>query len=92
MEPHTSTLPKYNGKEIPDLREYRSLEKLAGKADLITGRDPGIGKDVAILFARQGGEAAINYLPEKLSNAEEVKKAMEKERRKRILIPQNIRE
>jgi len=64
---------------------------LEGKAALITGGDSGIGKAVAILFAREGCDVAINYLPEEQSDAEITKKLVEKEGRKCVLIPHDIR-
>jgi hypothetical protein len=91
VEPHITTLPEYNGKDIPDLREYKGSGKLEGKAALITGGDSGIGKAVAILFAREGCDVAINYLPEEQSDAEITKAAIEKEGRKCVLIPHDIR-
>ena len=43
---------------------YKAAGKLIGKAALITGGDSGIGRAVAVLYAREGADVAIVYLPE----------------------------
>ncbi len=59
---------------IPDHGEtsYTGSGRLAGKKALITGGDSGIGRAVAIAFAREGADVAINYLPEEQKDADEV--------------------
>jgi NAD(P)-dependent dehydrogenase (short-subunit alcohol dehydrogenase family) len=66
-------------------------KKLEGKVALITGGDSGIGKAVAILFAREGADVAISYLSEE-EDAQETKSRVEDYGRKCILLPGNIRE
>ena len=50
---------------------YRGLGRLEGRTALITGGDSGIGRAVAIAFAREGADVAISYLPEEEKDAEE---------------------
>lgn len=70
---------------------YRGSGRLAGRKALITGGDSGIGRAVAIAYAREGADVAINYLPEEESDAAEVIKLIEAEGRKAIAIPGDIR-
>lgn len=65
---------------------YRAADKLKDKRALITGGDSGIGRAVAVLFAREGADVVINYLPAEQSDAEETKRAVEAEGRRCVLI------
>jgi NAD(P)-dependent dehydrogenase (short-subunit alcohol dehydrogenase family) len=75
-----------------EAKQYRGSGKLAGKTALITGGDSGIGRAVAVLFAREGADVAICYLPEEQSDAEETRRAVEAEGRKALLLPGDVRE
>lgn len=69
---------------------YKAAGKLNGKKALITGGDSGIGRAVAILFAMEGADSFINYLPEEEKDAQETKKKVEEYGRKCYLHPANI--
>jgi NAD(P)-dependent dehydrogenase (short-subunit alcohol dehydrogenase family) len=71
---------------------YHGAGKLDGSGALITGGDSGIGRAVAVLFAREGADVAIVYLPEEQSDAETTEAAITAEGRRALLIPGDVRD
>jgi NAD(P)-dependent dehydrogenase (short-subunit alcohol dehydrogenase family) len=75
----------------PDCGEdsYRGSGKLTGKAAVITGADSGIGRAVAIAYAREGADVLLSYLNED-SDAEDTAKLVEQAGRRAVLMPGDI--
>ncbi len=69
---------------------YRAADKLKDKSALITGGDSGIGRAVAVLYAREGADVAIVYLHQEQQDAEETRDAVEAEGRRCLLIPGDV--
>lgn len=67
-------------------RQYKGSGKLEDKVALITGGDSGIGRAVAVLFAREGADVAFTYLKEEQRDADETKRAIEAEGAKAIAL------
>jgi NAD(P)-dependent dehydrogenase (short-subunit alcohol dehydrogenase family) len=76
-------------KPMWDAPYYKGSGKLQDKVALITGADSGIGRAVAVLFAREGADVAIAYLAED-EDAKVTQAAVEKEGRRAILIPGDV--
>src|SRR4051812_13815858 len=78
---------------LPDHGEasYRGSGRLEGKKAVITGGDSGIGRAVAIAFAREGADVLIAYLEES-ADAEETKRLVEEAGRKAVLVAGDIQD
>ena len=71
--------------------DYKGSGKLEGLTALITGGDSGIGRAVAVLFAREGADVAVLYLNEH-PDAEETRRCVEAEGRRCLLIPGDVKD
>src|SRR5437868_5074311 len=97
----TQTFPPQSQARRPGLEEpmspqplckgewYQGSDKLKDKVALITGGDSGIGRAVAIFFAKEGADVAVVYLEEH-EDARETKRLVEKEKRRCVLLPGDV--
>jgi NAD(P)-dependent dehydrogenase (short-subunit alcohol dehydrogenase family) len=69
---------------------HQGTGKLAGKVAFISGGDSGIGRAVAVLFAREGADVAIGYLAEEDADANETVKLVEAEGRRCLTLPGDV--
>lgn len=69
---------------------YVGSGRLAGRAAIVTGADSGIGRAVAIAYAREGADVALSYLPEEQAQAEEVAALVEQTGRRALLFPGDL--
>ena len=88
-------MPGYTAKmqPVPDHGEatYRGSGRLAGKRAVITGGDSGIGRAVAIAYAREGADVLISYLCEH-DDAKDTKRLVEDAGRKAVLLPGDLQD
>ena len=71
---------------------YRGADKLLDKVALITGGDSGIGRAVAVLYAREGADLALVFLPAEKRDAQETARAVEAEGRRCLLIAGDVKD
>jgi NAD(P)-dependent dehydrogenase (short-subunit alcohol dehydrogenase family) len=104
MENKPTTLPPQHQNQQPGLEEemtprpeyiragYQGAGKLKDKVALITGGDSGIGRSVAVHFAREGADVAFTYLPEEEDDAYRTRQLVEAEGRRCLTLPGDLRE
>ena len=73
-------------------RTYRGLHRLTDRKALVTGGDSGIGRAVAIAFAREGADVAISYLPSEETDAHETLRWVRDAGRRALALPGDIQE
>jgi NAD(P)-dependent dehydrogenase (short-subunit alcohol dehydrogenase family) len=78
----------------PDYGEatYRGYGRLEGKATVVTGGDSGIGRAVALAFAREGADVLFTYLDEEESDARETGRVVEEAGKRAVAVPGDIRD
>ncbi|WP_422656860.1 SDR family oxidoreductase [Paenibacillus sp. EC2-1] len=79
---------------VPDSGEtsYHGSGRLAGRKAVVTGADSGIGRAVAIAYAREGADILLSYLPEEEADAKEVVKLIEETGRKANAMPGDLQD
>ena len=86
IEAELEPRPKYKAPR------YKPADKLKGKVALVTGGDSGIGRAVAVLYAREGADVAITALPEETRDSAETRKAIETEGRRCLVLEGDLTE
>lgn len=71
---------------------YKGADRLEGKRALVTGADSGIGRAVALAFAREGADVVLSYLPEEEQDARETARLVEAAGRRAVHAPGDIRD
>ena len=90
--PHPGVTGQMNDEPDHGEYSYRGSGRLAGRRAVITGADSGIGRAVAIAFAREGADVLISYLPEEEKDAQETVRLVEEAGRTAVRVPGDIRD
>jgi len=69
---------------------YRGFRRLEGRVAIVTGGDSGIGKAVALAFAREGADVVISYLGEEAEDARDTERLVKEAGRKALLVPGDL--
>lgn len=85
-KPEFERIPTHDGGS----KEYQAAGKLKGKNAIITGGDSGIGRATAFLFAHEGANSLIVYLPEEEEDAQATKKRVQEIGQKCWLVPTDL--
>jgi NAD(P)-dependent dehydrogenase (short-subunit alcohol dehydrogenase family) len=91
QQSHPGTVKKLNPPADHGEESYVGIGRLKGRVAIITGADSGIGRAVAIAFAKEGADVLLSYLPEEEADAAEVVGIVEQSGCKAIALPGDIR-
>ena len=91
-QPHPGIEAKITPRPRYKAQMYRGADKLLDKVALITGGDSGIGRAVAVLYAREGADVAVVFLAQEKRDAEETAQAVQAEGRRCLLVPGDVQD
>jgi hypothetical protein len=92
QQPHPGTTDRMDPDPDHGERTYRGSGRLTDRKAVITGGDSGIGRAVALAFAREGADVLISYLPEEDKDAQETVRLVEEAGRTAVTVPGDIRD
>jgi len=91
-QPHPGIEAKVSPRPRYKAPMYRGAGKLLDRVALITGGDSGIGRAVAVLYAREGADVAVIFLPEEKIDADVTAQAVQAEGRRCLLLPGDVKD